>query len=192
MRMIQVLQEIIFSCLGGRDVVAVVAAPCGLQDPAHPKKSGGLPPRTRPPRIWHPVRLRRLSVPWRTFRMFCIFSSVSGVVKGIGGGVRGEKGGGRTSYLEIERGGGVQRRGGRVVHTGAGRVSRGGGGKYLSFGAEIFTKVRFCGLHSWKTNKGNTGQTVLGHGPKVWFYWGSFALTDPVSKGCLVNLFSTN
>ena len=29
------------SCLGGRDVVAVVATTCGLQSPTHPKNQGG-------------------------------------------------------------------------------------------------------------------------------------------------------
>ena len=50
----------------------------------------------------------------------------------FGGGARDEESEtkrGGYFYLEIERGGAVfLRRGGRVVHTGAGRVSRGGGG----------------------------------------------------------------
>ena len=42
--------------------------------------------------------------------------------------MRGEKGGGGAFYLETEKGGGVPRRGGRVGHTGVGRVSAGEGG----------------------------------------------------------------
>ena len=56
------------------------------------------------------------------FGQFLFFSSL------CEGGEREEEseaGGGGTFYLEIQRGGGYPTRGGEVVHTGAGRVSRG-------------------------------------------------------------------
>ena len=49
MRMIQVLQDFL-SCLGGRDMVAVVATPCGLQSPLTQRIREVYPPRAPPPR----------------------------------------------------------------------------------------------------------------------------------------------
>ena len=79
---------------------------------------------------------------WRTFRKFLFFLLLRG--RGKGGRVRGETGG--HFYLEIERGGWVPRRGDALVlHTGARRVSRGGGGaKYFFRGRTVHQVVLQC------------------------------------------------
>ena len=75
------------------------------------------------------------TISWRTFRIFFFFL----LGAGKGGGVRGENGGGGYFHLAIERGGWVSEEGGGVVHTRAGRVSRGGGAKFF-FGSEVAKK----------------------------------------------------